>query len=61
MTKKWRAGGDKLAGSVYERVKADIFEFRLLPEPRIEAVGGPGEGPGKCDIGEGDGAENRGA
>ena len=35
MTKKWRAGGDKLAGSVYERVKADIFEFRLLPGARF--------------------------
>lgn len=35
MTKIRRAGSDKLAGSVYERVKADIFEFRLLPGARF--------------------------
>jgi len=35
MAKNRRAGGDKLAGSVYDRVKADIFEFRLLPGARF--------------------------
>jgi DNA-binding GntR family transcriptional regulator len=35
MAKKRHAGGDKLAGSVYERVKADIFDFRFLPGARF--------------------------
>lgn len=35
MAKKRHAGSDKLAGAVYERVKADIFEFRLLPGARF--------------------------
>ncbi|MDX1376330.1 MAG: GntR family transcriptional regulator [Burkholderiales bacterium] len=29
------AGRDKLAGAVYDRLKADIFEFRLLPGARF--------------------------
>ena len=35
MTKRPRNAGDKLAGSVYERIKADIFEFRLMPGTRF--------------------------
>jgi DNA-binding GntR family transcriptional regulator len=30
-----RAAGSKLAGSVYEKLKADIFDFRLLPGARF--------------------------
>jgi DNA-binding GntR family transcriptional regulator len=30
-----RNGASKLAGSVYEQIKADIFEFRLLPGTRF--------------------------
>src|ERR1043165_3440185 len=30
-----RAPRSKLAGSVYERIKADIFEFRLIPGTRF--------------------------
>ena len=33
--KKSRADGGKLAGAIYERLKTDIFEFRLLPGTRF--------------------------
>jgi DNA-binding GntR family transcriptional regulator len=35
MAKTKRAGRDTLAGAVYDRLKADIFEFRLLPGARF--------------------------
>ena len=33
--KKSRAEGSKLAGAIYEQLKSDIFEFRLLPGTRF--------------------------
>jgi DNA-binding GntR family transcriptional regulator len=33
--RKARAAGSKLAGSVYDQLKSDIFEFRLLPGTRF--------------------------
>ena len=35
MTAKKKEGRKNLAGPVYERIKADIFEFRLLPGSRF--------------------------
>ena len=35
MTARKREGRKNLAGPVYERIKADIFEFRLLPGTRF--------------------------
>lgn len=30
-----RSPGSKLAGSVYDQIRSDIFEFRLLPGTRF--------------------------